>query len=261
MSIQVNPSVKTLRAAAPSGLEPERILCRRFRAFLRLYEKNRFLFLGETPKVVQSLKRMTLQFRELLRERYLGLALGGSLVRGLADPSEADVDYILFVGGVDPGDRELHDRIIGVQEELKEKGFKPCNLLHMHDLVHDVTFGPEVVASVFANYIIDLAVPEEKILQLVRQTIGRWEKRYDRRNFDLNRQIRESYRQLSGCDVMQVTAKYLEKRIYGADCGTHGGRLGPVTLKEKMVDIARPYLARREQNFPFPDELFSGETS
>lgn len=252
MSISVNRSFG--RIAAAKQLDPvgrPREFREAFRSFLCLCSRHRFLLAGNSADVIPVLKKMAYAFRNILGERYLGLALGGSLVRGIATPANADVDYVLFVKGVDVCDNNLYVRLREVEKELTAKSFRPCDILHMSEL-SKAAFDPAFPVSVFANMLIDLAVPEEDLVAGARKAAASL----------AELALRKEYRDMSGCDPEKVASKFFEKRGLRQDIALFSLAENPSPFfrrwGEEMLSIAKPHLELRERNFPFPEELFSG---
>ncbi len=229
-----------------------------FKAKLGQLAGQKFIVETSTQIVINTLKECVPFLQDLLGDAFLGLALGGSLLRGLGTIDSSDVDFFIYTQGGLAKQKECVDFVRG---KLREKELKPCPYSdHFYDFQEINIFPPVMIVAAFCDFFLNEKVDIENLKQVALGLLERgkqmsWWHRLS--PSDREKVFSDIYYTMMAADVVYVASKYyhnfvLKRPDLSQDELAYAKH--PLFL-EWMKKFARPFVEQRRQAFPFPPGL------
>jgi hypothetical protein len=229
-----------------------------FIAFLAVYARQPFL-LNQAKPAIAALNELIGPLQKILGDKFLGLALGGSVVRNLWSPQTSDIDCYIYAQRIDQPLAEAAKQL--ADAHLRSRGLSPCAnetvVLNDHVIALDQRpiGSPAYGLEVYADYFI---YPENQE-PLKAQAAASIKSIVDQGLMPkhlLLADLKEEFRFLTGSNPNQVVKKFL-LNIASKSVGLNicNEILANDLCRDILVNIAAPYLAARSQVFPFPAEI------
>ena len=220
-------------------------------AFLKKY-RSQLHILGKAEPVLSALKLESQALRRQLRANFLGLALGGSVARGLGTAATSDIDYYIYVDQL--GAAQAEDIKQQSWQRLRIAELAPCDGNPVVELNTRPLLVPARPLAVFTNYFVccsDLGRLKLLAVAVLESLLRPEEGRAETQAF-----LREEYTALVGGRADRVIVKFLQN-IAREDIPEEQA----ITLSHNqmaldyLVKIAEPAVSARVRRFPFPAEL------
>ncbi len=230
----------------------------RFEAFLVENSHKPICTLSGAAPALRTLANEYEVLTRRLGDKFLGVALGGSLIHGLGTVRTSDVDYFIYTKRLDPATAE------SVKHEswfrLRQAGLSPCDGDPVRDLDQRPILELTSALSVFTSLIIDppdrgsplRGALEATALAMIRDALGEGilEKG------ELLDWLKEEHRRLIGCDAAYVAAKFMANRA--PEFIQEGAAIvlaHDEDFLREMTEIAAPYMQGRARYCPFPERV------
>ena len=228
-----------------------------FRNFLRVYCDARFVMTQETQgRALRAVLDSVDGIRHSLKEAYLGVGMGGSLVRGLGTADTSDVDFFIYASKM-VSEHAQRARLRHIARTCERFDCEPCFGAHFYFFVYERQDSPSAVSSVFSTLLVDPEMDSEKMVHYTSLAARRVIREMKERGTNARAELSAAYNEFSGCATRRVVTRF---RI----------NIGALLLRYRTVfdglddihvardllgEIAEPYIETRRQNFPFPEEL------
>lgn len=231
-----------------------------YQGLLMRLAKEKYIIHPSSQIALDVLKSCVPMVKGELGSAYLGLSLGGSLVRGLGTPATSDVDFFIYVRGDLKEIGEKAERCVErIRWKLTQNRLRPCDIANpVYEIENGSQFTPVAVSGVLANLFIDQAVDLDQMkgycLGLLRNeaACNRWIRCGGKPA--LLQVLKNLYFAFTMSDILSVASRYRKNFLMKRDdlseqeMGTINGELFIHYLQE----YSRPYIEQRRQLLPFP---------
>lgn len=229
-----------------------------FRAFLSVYAKHPVIITHKTRSVVSALEQQVPYLQKELGEDLLGLALGGSSIRGLniIGVGDSDIDHLIYTRRIHAN--KAYEINEGSQSMLKAAGFTPCNNPPVIQLDRETPLDTmNKVLGIFTAHFIHRREGREMETRAL-EIIKRYSDLGSEKKDDLLKGLKFEFDMLSGNHPQYVAKKYMKNiaiKIVGEEMAV--SLPFDTNILNDLEEIARsgPYLEARRQLMPFPPQI------
>ena len=214
---------------------------------------------------METLETAAAKLSALCGSNFLSLSLGGSRAIGLDRP-DSDVDYYILFSKETDSSREASDQALRITNDLlSETNFQPCTHSNFHILQIPKKWGsantsPTTLALfTFITFLIkgDISMIQRITLESYADFRHYLKQGYSHALATSQTAIEELYSIALGLTPERVVEKFLKHQAaFMMTPENHMNILmADERFKEELVNLARPHIERRKENYPFPREI------
>jgi hypothetical protein len=242
---------KTLPARLARHEQAYSALRPHFQKLLTRLSREQHVINQSSQVVLNVLERAVPQLEQRLGNKFLGLALGGSLANGLGTPRTSDVDFYLYVDGA--GKRKAEECVAFLRSKLEENGLRVCDGEGYYDFGEEARIRPEAVASIFANYLIR---PRFEPQALARRAVEQMLEKEKIGQGALEAELEDLFYDYSCCETEAVVTKFLRNMAQEHLPQTKDVDVVALSLSYQyplvkfLAEQAHPYILKRVKMLP-----------